>query len=673
MKVLIALKAEYKSATGKDWKPGDVPQAAPQTNAGGLSKKVQAQADKVRQLKTEKADKKIVEEAVKDLLAYKAEYKNTTGKDWKPEVIPQTPAAPEVEKIDAQTLWNKVQAQGDKVRKLKTEKADKKIVDEAVKDLLAFKAEYKNATGTDWKPDAIPQNPTASQVEKIDAQTLWNKVQAQGDKVRQLKSAKADKKSVEEAVKDLLAFKAEYKSATGKDWKPEAIPQTPAAPQAEKIDAQTLSNKVQAQGDKVRKLKTEKADKKIVEEAVKDLLAFKAEYKNATGKDWKPEVIPQTPAASQVEKIDAQTLSNKIQAQGDQVRQLKSAKADKKSIDEAVKALLTLKAEYKSATGEDWKPSSDPKTASLSVASSKMCNDTTESITAEISQRSEKIRELKSQLDDEEQILSKLKANYKTLTGQEWNPSGPISAPAVDQASKGNQLLNEITKQGDTIRQLKSDKAQKLVIEEAVKTLLNLKEQYKVVTGEDWKPPGGDARKPKSAPAEKPARKEKSAKNQQLASKDADDSNKTGTRLCIEVKKNENLSEWFAQVITKGEMIDYYDVSGCYVLRPWSMEIWEVIVDYIKIEIKKKNVRSAYFPIFVSKGALEREKNHIADFAPEVAWVTKSGESELAEPIAIRPTSETVMYPAYAKWLKSHRDLPLKINQWNNVVVSISK
>ena len=74
-------------------------------------------------------------------------------------------------------------------------------------------------------------------------------------------------------------------------------------------------------------------------------------------------------------------------------------------------------------------------------------------------------------------------------------------------------------------------------------------------------------------------------------------------------------------------------------------------------------VNNCYFPIFVSKSALEREKDHIADFAPEVAWVTRSGQSDLAEPIAIRPTSETVMYPSYARWIQSHRDLPLKMNQ----------
>lgn len=91
-------------------------------------------------------------------------------------------------------------------------------------------------------------------------------------------------------------------------------------------------------------------------------------------------------------------------------------------------------------------------------------------------------------------------------------------------------------------------------------------------------------------------------------------------------------------------------------------------------------VEDCYFPMFVSARALNREKDHVEGFAPEVAWVTKaqdftklhlinaSGSSDLAEPIAVRPTSETVMYPAYAQWIRSHRDLPLRLNQWCNVV-----
>ena len=106
----------------------------------------------------------------------------------------------------------------------------------------------------------------------------------------------------------------------------------------------------------------------------------------------------------------------------------------------------------------------------------------------------------------------------------------------------------------------------------------------------------------------------------------------------------------------------------CYILRPHAYAIWDQIKDFFDAEIKKLGVENAYFPCFVSEKVLNAEKDHIEGFAPEVAWVTRSGNSELEEPIAVRPTSETVMYPIFAKWIKSHRDLPLKINQWCNVV-----
>ncbi|XP_077984659.1 bifunctional glutamate/proline--tRNA ligase-like [Glandiceps talaboti] len=150
--------------------------------------------------------------------------------------------------------------------------------------------------------------------------------------------------------------------------------------------------------------------------------------------------------------------------------------------------------------------------------------------------------------------------------------------------------------------------------------------------------------------------------------KSSTDGTKKQSRLGMEAKKEENLSDWYSQVITKSEMIEYYDVSGCYVLRPWAYNIWGEIKSFFDRRIKKLGVENCYFPIFVSQSALDREKTHIDDFAPEVAWVTRSGSSQLPEPIAIRPTSETVMYPAYAKWVQSHRDLPLKLNQWCNVV-----
>jgi len=115
-------------------------------------------------------------------------------------------------------------------------------------------------------------------------------------------------------------------------------------------------------------------------------------------------------------------------------------------------------------------------------------------------------------------------------------------------------------------------------------------------------------------------------------------------------------------------MIEFYDISGCYILRPWSYYIWECIHHWFDSQIKESGVENCYFPCFVSEGKLNREKDHVEGFEPEVAWVTRSGKTDLAQPIAIRPTSETIMYPAFADWIQSHRDLPMRLNQWCNVV-----
>ncbi|KAG2340941.1 prolyl-tRNA synthetase [Suillus weaverae] len=139
-------------------------------------------------------------------------------------------------------------------------------------------------------------------------------------------------------------------------------------------------------------------------------------------------------------------------------------------------------------------------------------------------------------------------------------------------------------------------------------------------------------------------------------------------QIAIGVKKEVDFSAWYQSVLIKAEMLEYYSVSGCYILRPWSYSIWEEIQDWFNKKIKAMGVQNVYFPMLVSQKVLEREKDHIEGFSPEVAWVTRAGSSDLEEPVAIRPTSETVMYPYYAKWIKSHRDLPLKLNQWNNVV-----
>ncbi|KAK7472306.1 hypothetical protein VKT23_000426 [Stygiomarasmius scandens] len=139
-------------------------------------------------------------------------------------------------------------------------------------------------------------------------------------------------------------------------------------------------------------------------------------------------------------------------------------------------------------------------------------------------------------------------------------------------------------------------------------------------------------------------------------------------QIAIGVKKEVDFPTWYTNVLIKADMLDYYSVSGCYILKPWSFSIWEEIQRWFDAEIKELGVQNSYFPMFVSSKVLEREKDHVEGFSPEVAWVTRAGKTDLEEPIAIRPTSETVMYPYYAKWIKSHRDLPLKLNQWNSVV-----
>jgi prolyl-tRNA synthetase len=115
-------------------------------------------------------------------------------------------------------------------------------------------------------------------------------------------------------------------------------------------------------------------------------------------------------------------------------------------------------------------------------------------------------------------------------------------------------------------------------------------------------------------------------------------------------------------------MIEYYEVSGCYILRPWAYSIWERIQEHLNRLIVDSGVQNCYFPMFVTEEALTKEAKHLEGFAPEVAWVTRSGTTEMPKPIAIRPTSETIMYPTFAKWVQSYRDLPIRLNQWTNVV-----
>jgi prolyl-tRNA synthetase len=136
----------------------------------------------------------------------------------------------------------------------------------------------------------------------------------------------------------------------------------------------------------------------------------------------------------------------------------------------------------------------------------------------------------------------------------------------------------------------------------------------------------------------------------------------------ITAKKAENFDDWYTQVILKADIADYTPVSGCLAYRPSGYAIWENIQKATDAEFKSAGVQNTYFPLFIPERLLKKEQEHVEGFSPEVAWVTQAGNSPLEERLAIRPTSETVMYEVVRRWIRSWRDLPLRLNQWNNVV-----
>ena len=134
------------------------------------------------------------------------------------------------------------------------------------------------------------------------------------------------------------------------------------------------------------------------------------------------------------------------------------------------------------------------------------------------------------------------------------------------------------------------------------------------------------------------------------------------------VSRSEDYSKWYNQVILRSEMADYGPVRGCMVVRPYGWALWENIRAALDGRFKATGHVNAAFPLFIPMSFMEKEKEHVEGFSPELAVVTHGGGQKLEEPLVVRPTSETVIGYMYAKWIKSYRDLPVLINQWANVV-----
>lgn len=132
--------------------------------------------------------------------------------------------------------------------------------------------------------------------------------------------------------------------------------------------------------------------------------------------------------------------------------------------------------------------------------------------------------------------------------------------------------------------------------------------------------------------------------------------------------KEEAFSQWYIDVVKKADLADYTVVKGCMVIKPYGYALWENMQHCLDQRIKATGHKNAYFPIFIPESLLKKEAEHVAGFAPEVAWVTQGGNQKLEERLAVRPTSEAIIGSLYSKWIHSWRDLPILINQWANIV-----
>ncbi|MFZ6014983.1 MAG: proline--tRNA ligase [Patescibacteria group bacterium] len=132
--------------------------------------------------------------------------------------------------------------------------------------------------------------------------------------------------------------------------------------------------------------------------------------------------------------------------------------------------------------------------------------------------------------------------------------------------------------------------------------------------------------------------------------------------------RDKDYSEWYQDIVEQAELAEHSPVRGCMVIKPYGYAIWELMQKDLDSRFKSKGVQNAYFPLFIPQSFLTKEAEHVEGFSPELAVVTHAGGEKLDEPLVVRPTSETIIYETYSKWVQSYRDLPLLINQWANVV-----
>jgi prolyl-tRNA synthetase len=234
-----------------------------------------------------------------------------------------------------------------------------------------------------------------------------------------------------------------------------------------------------------------------------------------------------------------------------------------------------------------------------------------------------------------------------------------------------DDVVASIKAVGDRIREMKAAKAEKANIEDAVDELQSLKQKYEKIAGESFDPP-------------KAKTDSKSKQQQQQQQKQKKPEVKSEVKSDFITPQGEDYSAWYNDVIFAADMVDQSPVRGCMVIKPWGMAIWDLLRADLDERIRNSGANNAYFPLFIPKSFLSKEAEHVDGFAKECAVVTHhrlcsaevNGKTELIpdpdavleEPLVVRPTSEVVIWDMFGKWISSYRDLPLKINQWANVV-----
>ena len=247
---------------------------------------------------------------------------------------------------------------------------------------------------------------------------------------------------------------------------------------------------------------------------------------------------------------------------------------------------------------------------------------------------------------------------------------GAAAAAAASTAAGLDDVVASIKSTGDRIRELKAAKADKAVLQPELDQLLSLKAKYQVLAGAPYDPPkpGAGKKKEETAAAAAPASSSAAAA--------------AGAESLVITPRGTDYSAWYSDVISAADMVDQSPVRGCMVIKPWGMGVWDLLRAELDERIRDSGTQNAYFPLFIPMSFLAKEAEHVDGFVKECAVVThhrlcaggKDGglipdpEAELEEPLIVRPTSETIIWNMFGKWINSYRDLPLKINQWANVV-----